>query len=258
MENKKNLIIGLLIGVVVCLVVVLVIVLFNKNNLVVDNTRNIDSNIKEPEPGIEDKNNNFYSYNVENMYNSGNPQPFEKNVTVNGKNILLKYNDDKYTINSKSFDGSVHNFYIYDELIFVNIANSEDSLYRIYDLDGNLIKEINKQTDKYATHYGNISLLSDKLIVDVINDYNGVGPYIDETHYLCDCAQAGLSKSNIDKYMDKINNSNYFSNAQYQIIYNKNSKTFELKLYKVTETLKQYIDSTTSNNMPWCVIEKES
>ena len=107
-------------------------------------------------------------------------------------------------------------------------------------MDGNFIKNISKETNKYAAFYSNLSLSNGKIIVDAENT-TGCGPKINDNLVLCGCAQAN-SKEYVKSYMDEINKSNYFSKAKYEIIYNKNAKTIDLKLFEVTETLKQYLD----------------
>ena len=251
MKDNKNLVIGILVGIIICLIAIFVLYFTGvlklnggNNNSNNSNNNTINENTKE----TEKKKDIFYSYKVENEYNSANSNPFEQNVDVNGKSVLLKYQDNKYTINSKVFDlngkiyYAVSNFYIYNDIVLVRLNNVDKSIYRIYDLDGNFIKEITeiKESDKYITSYGELSLVGEKLIVDVENE-NGCGPHIDENAVICGCDQAG-SKEYVSSHMNEINNSKYFSKAKYQIVYNKELNSIDLKQIEITETLKQYMD----------------
>ena len=244
MKDNKNLVIGILVGIIVCLIIVFILFFTGVLKFNIGNSNNINNNEKESEKTNEI----FYSFKVENMHNSANPELFEKKVDVNGKSVLLKYQDNKYTINSKVFylNGKIYyevsNFYIYKDIVLVRLNNADESMYRIYDLDGNFIREITeiKEIDKYITWYGELSLVGEKLIIDVENA-SGCGPHIDENAVICGCDQAG-SKEYVSSHMNEINNSKYFSKAKYQIVYNKELNSIDLKQIEITETLKQYID----------------
>ena len=248
MKDNKNLVIGILVGIIVCLIIVFILFFTGVLKFNIGNSNNINNNEKESEKTNEI----FYSFKVENMHNSANPELFEKKVDVNGKTVLLTYNDNNniFSINSKEYSNVlVSNFYIYKDLVFVRVSTSEGGEYKIYDLSGNLIKEIDINTNKYVNEYGELSFSNNILLVEAENYF----PYIDENHYICGCGQCSGSPST-DEYKDVIDNSKYFSKAKYQIIYNKDTKTIDLKLYEVTETVKQYLEKIGGKS---CVVKRE-
>lgn len=255
MKDNKNLVIGILVGIIICLIAIFVLYFTGvlklnggNNNSNNSNNNTINENTKESEKAKEI----FYSFKVENMHNSANPEPFEKKVDVNGKTVLLTYNDNNniFSINSKEYGNVlVSNFYIYKDLVFVRVSTSEGGEYKIYDLSGNLIKEIDINTNKYVNAYGELSFSNNILLVEAENNF----PYIDENHYICGCGQCSGSPST-DEYKDVIDNSKYFSKAKYQIIYKKDTKNIDLKLYEVTETVKQYLEKIGGKS---CVVKRE-
>lgn len=234
-EKGKNVIIGILLGIIVCLVIALILVCYNKYIAKDDNEINGNTNStseKENDTPIV-----FYSYNVENG-------KLEKNVVVNEKEIFLKYENSKLIINNKtiSVNRDVNNIYIYNDLVFIRLYSADGALYQIYDGDGNLIKELNDSTIKYAIFYEELTLSSNKLLVEVQNIGN-TGPYIKDKVMVCGCGQCG-DENKIDSYMNEISDSSLYAKAIFEIIYDKTTKKIDVKLDHVTQTVKDYINTS--------------
>ena len=242
-EKGKNIVIGILIGIIVCLVIALIFVSYNKFIVKNDTNTNTDTSNNSNVNNLSDNktSNNqpivFYSYNVENG-------KLNKNVVVNEKEITLKYEKDNLTINNKNINlnEGMDNIYIYNDLIFVHLYNAEKSLYRVYDTNGNLIKELNSSLIKYATFFEELELSSNKLLVEVRNVGN-TGPYINDKVMVCGCGQCG-DENKVDSYMNEINNSSLYSKAIYEVIYDDNKRTVDVKLDHITETVKDYINNS--------------
>ena len=233
MEEKKNSK-GLIIGIIIFLIICLILIFYFMFKMVYkEPSTNTNSNEAS---NAETNNSDSFVFTELNKYELKEGE--EKEVTVDGKKIILKRENSKIYLNSKELQGNGYNIYITDKLLFVSVP-SQNISYNVYDLDGNLIEN---SLDEYL----NLRLENGKLLFEKRNfDQASEGIIIAGKTIIASGGPVStdnpLSK-NPDFIKEHENDVLY---TTYEILYKNNKMIVEY--VKVSMTFKDYFNGNYDN-----------
>lgn len=235
MEEKKNNK-GLIIGLIIFLIMCLILVFYFMFKMVY---KEPSTNLNEAS-NTETNNNDSVVFTELTKYELKDGE--EKEVTIDGKKVNIKRNDNKYNLNDKEIGHEYTNsIYVTNKCIITSNSGGqfEGNFYEFYQFDGTEIEIVNNN----GILFKELSLENGKLIAD-----GEVGQYLFDFISLGNLSTTPCITGNekklseypevIDKYKDEI------TKATYEFVL-KNNK-IELNVEKVISTLNRIVEDSDS------------
>jgi hypothetical protein len=251
-KNNKGLIIGLIIFLIICLIIVFYLmfkIIYKESS---GNT-NLNESINNSASNIEQDNSVLFSKLTKYELKEGE----EKEVTVDGKKVTLKFNNGEYYLNDKNI--GVYSYYHVTDKFIIFYKMTEGNIASNAVVYNKEAEEIELDKTGLIYDYEHIILENDKLLITgyVSGMIAPTWSYEIDNLIIEDCNMLNNNHKSktISEYMDIVNKHlDDILEGIYEIKYEDNKIKFEL--YEAKQTIKQYLENADLNNI--CAVEKSN